>query len=69
MRDCKVALISTGGTPTPITTLHEESNERSHRWPHVLPDGDAVLFTVGFLNSSESYEMINYYKQKQELCL
>jgi len=45
-----------GGTPTPITTIDEESNERSHRWPHVMPDGDAVLFTVGYLDSSESYE-------------
>ena len=51
-----VTVSGSGGTPRPITTLDEASNERSHRWPQVLPDGDTVLFTVGFLNSSESYE-------------
>jgi Tol biopolymer transport system component len=51
-----VMVPGSGGTQTPITTLDDESNERTHRWPHVLPDGDAVLFTVGFLDSSESYE-------------
>jgi serine/threonine protein kinase/Tol biopolymer transport system component len=45
-----------GGTPRPITTLDVESKERSHRWPHLMPDGDTVLFTVGYFDSSESYE-------------
>jgi serine/threonine-protein kinase len=49
-------VLGSGGTPRPITTLDEENNERTHRWPHVMPDGDAVLFTVGFLDSSENYE-------------
>ena len=34
-----------GGTPEQITTLDKEKQERSHRWPHVLPGGRAVLFT------------------------
>ena len=34
-----------GGTPQELTTLQE--GERSHRWPEFLPDGKAVLFTVG----------------------
>src|SRR5579864_1564736 len=42
---------STGGTPTPVTEL--EGEERTHRWPQVLPGAKAVLFTsenstVGF---------------------
>jgi len=35
---------SAGGTPTPITELQGE--ERTHRWPQVLPGGKAILFTV-----------------------
>ena len=42
---------SAGGTPAPVTEL--EGDERTHRWPQVLPGGKAVLFTsenatVGF---------------------
>jgi len=42
---------SAGGTPTPITEL--EGEERTHRWPQVLPGAKNVLFnaenaTVGF---------------------
>ena len=33
-----------GGEPTPLTTPDSESNERSHRWPVFLPDGDTILF-------------------------
>ncbi len=47
---------ASGGMPTPITTLDAEARERTHRWPQVLPGGDVVLFTVGYLDSSESYE-------------
>jgi serine/threonine-protein kinase len=32
-----------GGTPQPFTTLQQ--GEITHRWPQVLPGGDAVLFT------------------------
>jgi Tol biopolymer transport system component len=35
---------SAGGTPTPVTELVGE--ERTHRWPQILPGGKAVLFTV-----------------------
>ncbi len=37
-------LSSAGGIPTPITEL--EGEERTHRWPQVLPGGKAVLFTA-----------------------
>src|SRR5207302_3965837 len=35
-----------GGTPEELTALDRTRGEVSHRLPHVLPQGDAVLFTV-----------------------
>jgi serine/threonine-protein kinase len=35
-----------GGTPRPVTTLDRRKGEVSHRLPHVLPGGKAVLFTA-----------------------
>jgi serine/threonine-protein kinase len=37
---------ATGGIPQPLTTLDAARREKSHRLPHFLPDGKAVLFTV-----------------------
>jgi serine/threonine protein kinase/Tol biopolymer transport system component len=39
-------LPSAGGTPVPVTTLDARRAEVTHRWPQVLPGGDAVLFTA-----------------------
>src|SRR4029453_4673667 len=36
----------TGGKPEEFTTLDQAAHEASHRLPHFLPDGSAVLFTV-----------------------
>jgi Tol biopolymer transport system component/tRNA A-37 threonylcarbamoyl transferase component Bud32 len=35
---------SAGSTPTPVTEL--EGEERTHRWPQILPGGKAILFTA-----------------------
>jgi len=35
---------SAGGTPTPVSEIAGE--ERTHRWPQILPGGKAILFTV-----------------------
>ena len=35
-----------GGTPVERTAINREQGEVSHRLPHVLPGGDAVLYTV-----------------------
>ena len=35
---------SAGGTPVPITQL--QGDERTHRWPQILPGGRAILFTA-----------------------
>ncbi len=37
---------ASGGEPQPLTTLDTAAGEATHRWPQVLPGGDAVLFTV-----------------------
>ncbi|HXI02647.1 MAG TPA: protein kinase [Candidatus Saccharimonadales bacterium] len=36
---------ASGGEPQPLTVLDEGKKERSHRWPQILPGGEAVLFT------------------------
>jgi serine/threonine-protein kinase len=45
-----------GGAPRTLTTIDEKAGERTHRWPHVLPDNRWVLFTVGTIASPDSYE-------------
>ena len=37
-----------GGEPEVLTTVDSERGEIAHYWPHVMPDGKAVLFTVFF---------------------
>ena len=37
---------ASGGEPRQITELDREAGEVSHRFPHLLPGGKAVLFTV-----------------------
>ncbi len=45
-----------GGTPTPLTELDEAAGERTHRWPQAIPGKDLVLYTVGMIDSPESYD-------------
>ena len=45
-----------GGEPTPLTSLDDTKHERTHRWPFAIPGTDIVLFTVGALESPESYD-------------
>ncbi len=35
-----------GGTSLPLTDPSPERNDKSHRWPQVLPDGKWVMYTV-----------------------
>jgi eukaryotic-like serine/threonine-protein kinase len=46
-----------GGAPALLTTLDTQRGEFSHRWPHLLPDGRTVLFTVGTLGSWDDAEI------------
>ena len=35
-----------GGQPQSVSTLNDDREETSHRWPHVLPGGRHLLFTI-----------------------
>jgi eukaryotic-like serine/threonine-protein kinase len=39
-----------GGEARPLTTLDPKANEAAHRWPHFLPGGKAILYTVKATN-------------------
>jgi serine/threonine-protein kinase len=41
------ASVSADGELQKLTSPRREQREKSHRWPHVLPDGKGVLFTLG----------------------
>jgi serine/threonine protein kinase len=45
-----------GGEVKQLTTLDSTRNERTHRWPKVLPDGKTVIFTAGTMDSPDYYE-------------
>lgn len=45
-----------GGSPRILTTIDDTANERTHRWPHALPGGRWVLFTVGTTASPDDYD-------------
>ena len=47
-----------GGSPERVTTLDTARGEFSHRWPHLLPGGRAVVFTVGTLGSWDDAEIV-----------
>src|SRR5712671_5049296 len=47
-----VQVASSGGSPTPLTTLDTSKGEQSHRFPHFLPDGRHFLFVM--LGKSEN---------------
>jgi serine/threonine-protein kinase len=37
---------ASGGTPQQVTKLDRSKGEISHRWPHILPGGKALVFTI-----------------------
>ena len=45
-----------GGEPTVLTAIDRTKGERTHRWPQAVPGEDLVLFTVGTMDSPESYD-------------
>lgn len=44
-----------GGEPKQLTALGE--GEKSHRWPQLLPDGSAVLFTIAVSDNPDDSEI------------
>ena len=52
-------LSADGGQSRQISNLEASKNERTHRWPQVLPGGKVAIFTVGTLDQPDSYETAN----------
>jgi eukaryotic-like serine/threonine-protein kinase len=52
------AVSADGGEPVRITTLDTARGEFSHRWPEFVPDGTAVLFTVGTSGSWDDADIV-----------
>ena len=49
--------VSGGGGPVrEVSQLDASKQERTHRWPQVLPDGKHALFIAGTLDSPEYYD-------------
>jgi serine/threonine-protein kinase len=46
---------ASGGEPETLTVLDRDRREKTHRFPHVLPGGDAVLFTLA-TSTTESWD-------------
>jgi serine/threonine-protein kinase len=44
-----------GGPTTPFSTIDEKAQERTHRWPVMLPDGKTLLITVGSVAYPDDY--------------
>ncbi len=45
-----------GGEPAALTAIDKSKGDRTHRWPQAVPGEDLVLFTVGTMDSPESYD-------------
>jgi serine/threonine-protein kinase len=45
-----------GGEPAEVTHLEDKAQERTHRWPDVLPGGAAALFVVGTMGNPDNYD-------------
>jgi eukaryotic-like serine/threonine-protein kinase len=51
-----MAISASGGAISTVSKVELAGGERSHRWPHVLPGAQAVLFTVGTFGSPDNYD-------------
>ncbi len=57
---------ASGGTPEKITQPDEAAGGISHRLPHFLPDGKAVLFTVPYRTSARDWKRARIFVQSLE---
>ena len=48
-----------GGGPESITTLDFDEQEIAHLWPEILPDGNAVLFTVSSRSKPDRIDVLS----------
>jgi serine/threonine protein kinase len=49
---------ASGGTPTVVSTVDRNAGERSHRWPHALPGGKVVLYSLGLGGSWDDARVV-----------
>ena len=49
------SISASGGEIRTVSELDSTRNERTHRWPQVLPGGKWVLYTIGDQNNPNSY--------------
>jgi len=47
---------ASGGTTRAVTTLDQSRQERTHRWPALMPDQKTVLFNVGTVAHPNDYD-------------
>ena len=45
-----------GGQPDALAMPDTKKGERTYRWPHVLPNGQGMIFTIGMENSAANYD-------------
>lgn len=57
-----------GGTPERITDP-AESGDRTHRWPQILPGGEAVLYTSDAGQANESIEVLDLKTHRSQTVL
>jgi serine/threonine-protein kinase len=51
-----VSIPADGGEARTLTLPDEATGERTHRWPDILPGGNAVIFTIGTKDNPGNYE-------------
>src|SRR5918994_1775011 len=49
---------SSGGAVTVVSTVDRAAGERSHRWPHALPGGKTILYSVGLGGSWDDARVV-----------
>ncbi|HUP60689.1 MAG TPA: protein kinase [Thermoanaerobaculia bacterium] len=49
---------ASGGTATPVSKVDRAAGERSHRWPHALPGGRVVLYSLGLGSSWDNAKVV-----------
>ena len=65
----QVVTVSNGATSTTatrLTELDDRDGEVSHGWPHVLPDGRSIIFTVGRTNRDPRLAWMSWTSEDNE---
>jgi Tol biopolymer transport system component len=49
---------ASGGAVTVVSKVDRAAGERSHRWPHALPGGKAILYSIGLGSSWDNARVV-----------